>query len=173
MTRLAVTALSGTLVLALGCHAPHPTAEHDVGVAENKYLNDTAIGNAIIAQRTLYPYHFIPDAPTVNELGEHDLGVLTEHFKRHPGKLNVRRGATPEDLYQSRVDYVAGRLSQAGVNLGPIEDGSPGGEGMLSERVLTVLEKSYEKEGQGDQGGDMGATGARAQSVNRTRGAGR
>ena len=156
MTHYIRTTLGIAILLAVGCHAPHPTEEHAVGSAEVTYLNDSAIQNAIIAQHTLYPYQFIPDAATLNELGDHDLCVLIEHFKSHPGKLNVRRGDTAEDLYQSRIKTVSDKMARAGVQLEPIQDGSPGGDGMKSDRVLTVLERSYSlKQGSGSDSGSM------------------
>ena len=62
---------------------------------------------------------------------------------------NIRRGDTAEDLYQSRVSFVTERMMHCGVKLGPIEDGPPGGQGAPSERVLTVLERSYERQAPG------------------------
>ncbi len=64
-----------------------------------KTYNDIAIQNAVISQHTLFPYHFVNNAMELNELGDSDLKVLAEHFAKHPGKLNIRRGNISEDLY--------------------------------------------------------------------------
>ena len=157
---------TSVLLLAMGCNTPTPT-EREVDVVGVNYLNDSAIQNAIIAQHTLYPYHFVANAPSTNELGEHDLNVLIEHFKTHPGTLNVRRGDTSADLYQTRVNFVAERMYRSHVALGPIEDGPPGGPGAPSERVLTVLKRSYAlQEGSGGAQA-MIPSGARSAAVNR------
>jgi len=150
MKQVAFATFTSMMLLTTGCNepksssaAPAASDERDVNIAETNWYNESAIDNAIITQHTLYPYHFVPDAPSANELGDHDLLVLIEHYKSHPGKLNVRRGNTSTELYQARVNFVVERMFNAGVRLGPIEDGFPGGEGMSSERVLVVLQRSY------------------------------
>lgn len=102
---------------------------------------DDAIKNAIIVQHTLYPYHFVDDSAELNALGEHDLAILAEHFKKYAGKLNVRRGPETAQLYAARLGAAAEALKQAGVVDKPISisDGLPGGEGMGSERVVEIL----------------------------------
>ncbi len=42
---------------------------------------DEQINNAIVRQKTVYPYHFVADAPSLNELGKHDLTILGRHYK--------------------------------------------------------------------------------------------
>ncbi len=106
--------------------------------------NDIAIQNAIISQHTLFPYHFVKDGAELNELGQRDLDILAAHLIEHPGLLNVRRDNSSDDLYKTRVDFVLGKLKQAGINTEriSISDGMPGGTGMPSESVLTILERS-------------------------------
>lgn len=105
--------------------------------------NDTAIENAIISQHTLFPYHFVQNRAELNELGQRDLAVLAGHFMKHPGSLNIRRHEITAELYEARVNFVRERLRQAGINVErmSISDGMPGGSGMASERVLTILEE--------------------------------
>ncbi|HKQ49937.1 MAG TPA: hypothetical protein VJZ71_17820 [Phycisphaerae bacterium] len=160
---------AGLALAALACNSPSPSSpstssappERDINMAESKYFNDTAIQNAIIAQHTLYPYHFVTHSACLNELGEHDFNVLVDHYKTHPGPLNLRRGDAAPELHEARLQFISDRLAKAGINIGPIEDGHPGGEGMLSEFVLMVIQKSY---GGGDDqgGGDMNGTGGGA-----------
>jgi len=163
MTRPAFLTSASLVFLVSACNKPTSPPERDVNIAESKWLNDAAIQNAIIAQHTLYPYHFITYSASLNELGEHDFGVLIEHYKDHPGPLNVRRGDASLELQEARVRFVTDKLLKAGIDLGPIEDGAPGGEGMLSDHVLTVLERSYEAGNKGASG-DM-STGARSAAV--------
>lgn len=107
-------------------------------------LNNIGIENAIVTQHTLYPYHFVPNGEGLNELGQRDLAVLTRYFLEHPGVLNVRRGEdTSAEVYQARVAGVRNRLQQAGVEPGRVNlvDGAPGGSGLISEQVVTILQK--------------------------------
>lgn len=131
-------------ILTLGCE---PSAEQgpDKQLVNRRLINsynDTAIENAIISQHTLFPYHFVQNGAELNELGQRDLAVLAGHFMKHPGNLNIRRYDTAAELYEARVNTVRERLREAGINVErmSISDGMPGGSGMASERVLTILE---------------------------------
>jgi hypothetical protein len=135
-------------VLIFGCQEETAKSPNDHGVNSklvNTY-NDIAIQNAVVSQHTLYPYHFVENGAELNELGQKDLAVLTSHFVKHPGHLNIRKHKTPGDLYQARVNLVRDRLQQAGIanNRISISDGMPGGSGMSSERVLVILEQESE-----------------------------
>lgn len=107
--------------------------------------SDIAVQNAIISQHTLYPYHFEKNSAELNELGLRDLGVLAAHFGKTPGRLNVRRDSTPADIYQARIKLVLDKLQEAGINVDQmsVADGMPGGPGMLSEKIIMVLQEEY------------------------------
>jgi hypothetical protein len=108
-------------------------------------LNNLGVENAIVTQHTLYPYHFVVAGEKLNDLGQRDFAVLARHFTEHPGLLNVRRGEgiSPE-LYQARIAWVTSRLKEAGIDPArvTISDGMPGGPGLPSERVVTILQKT-------------------------------
>lgn len=108
----------------------------------NSY-NNIAVQNAIISQHTLFPYHFVKNGKELNELGNSDLKVLAKHFLRYPGKLNIRRSNVPQDLYQGRINFVLRQLKEAGVKDDQISisDAMPGGPGMLSEKILIIVEE--------------------------------
>jgi len=110
-------------------------------------LNDIAMKNAIISQHTLYPYHFVEDAAELNKLGQRDLVILAKHFMEHPGCLNIRRNNIAADLYEARVRLVRDKLKEAGVSTERIDisDGMPGGSGMASEKIVTILENEQQK----------------------------
>jgi hypothetical protein len=112
-------------------------------------LNNIGVENAIIAQHTLYPYHFVPDGERLNDLGRRDFSVLTGHFAEHTGSLNIRRDKTPAELYEARVSFVIESLKEAGIKMSRvrISDGMPGGSGMPTERVVTILQKTAEDSG--------------------------
>ncbi len=139
-----VIAQLGLLIFAtVGCKSTEALSndERDVNVWLVDSINDTAIKNAVIAQQSLFPYHFIPNAPALNKLGQRDLEVLAEHHKEYPGDLNVRRGGVSETLYARRVQTVISALVKAGVDKDriSIRDALSGGDGMPSERLLVIL----------------------------------
>jgi hypothetical protein len=109
-------------------------------------LNNIGVENAIIAQHTLYPYHFVADGAGLNDLGRRDLMVLAKHFKENPGVLNIRKGEAGAALYEARVARVLSQLKEAGVETDrtSVSDGMPGGDGVPSERVVTVFQKKSE-----------------------------
>jgi hypothetical protein len=138
--RVTMTVLCALMV---GCAENAQKSQDTAAVNEElvSSLNDMAIQNAIISQHTLFPYHFVENSAELNELGRHDFAVLAKHFMGNPGQLNIRRDNVPEALYKARVNFVADRCKQAGVGAERILilDGMPGGSGMASERVLTIL----------------------------------
>ncbi len=116
-----------------------------------KTINNISVENAIIAQRTLYPYHFVADGEQLNELGQRDFAVLARHFKEHPGVLNIRQGQASPELYEARIAQILSGLNQAGVETDrmSISDAMPGGSGMPSEQVITILEEEPTRAGSG------------------------
>lgn len=133
-------------ILIIGCqeNVQQDSSHRLVNVQLVRSYNDIAIQNAIVSQHTLFPYHFVTDGAELNELGQRDLAALTSHFIKHPGHLNIRRHNTPAALYEARVNVVHERLLEAGVDAKriSISDDMPGGTGITSERVLTILEKA-------------------------------
>ena len=129
-----------------GCEAEQQTAcgpEVNLDAELVRTLNDIGIENAILAQHTLYPYHFVSNADTLNELGQRDLAVLARHFREHPGALQIQGPDGDGDLYEARVAHVLGRLKDASVDTArmTVSEGMPGGSGVASGRVITILEK--------------------------------
>lgn len=103
-------------------------------------LNDIAIENAIVTQRTLYPFHFIKNSEKLNELGHKDLSILIGHLKEYPGQLNVQQQDTDYNLYQARLAFVFQELQDAGVDMTKVSlvDGMPGGDGMETDDVIEI-----------------------------------
>ncbi len=153
-TRKIMASINLISVLCLcGCCAPqkekvsNPIDQSQVDRAIVGIYSDMAIQNAIIAQHTLYPYHFVNNSANLNTIGERDLSVLIAHFLNNPGKLIVQQGAADDLLYQSRAQLVyekllAGGIVQEKIN---ITDGMPGGDGMPSGSVIEILEKAKTK----------------------------
>jgi hypothetical protein len=110
---------------------------------------DSAIANAILAQHTLYAYHFARGGSALNELGLRDLDILAAHFKENPGELNVRPGDASASLYEARVNEVRNTLAKAGVarDRVTLARGLPGGDGMPAEQVIRILAQDRKAEG--------------------------
>jgi hypothetical protein len=137
---------AGILVLMLaGCSETDPglQKQRSVNVWMAQTVRDAQRDNALIAQHTLYSYHFIPDSPTLNDLGFSDLSILASHYRMHPGRLSVRRQDAPEDLHEARVAGVRYFLEKSGVQMDRmvVEDVLPGGDGAQADRVLRSLER--------------------------------
>lgn len=141
-----------TLMLAVGCESGNLNPDYGSRESEAwlvKTYNDVAIENAIIRQHSILPYHFIRNSDELNELGSRDLAILAGHYSKHPGRLNIRRGSTSPELYESRIKTVLNLMSKAGVKTQKIDvtDGLPGGEGMASHEVTFILAREYDIHG--------------------------
>jgi len=141
-----IAVLLGALGACKGANADTEVTEHDGPWAADLIAN-ASLNNAIVTQHTLYPYHFVSGTATLNDLGQRDLSVLTDHFLKAGGDLNVHRGGVPQPLYDARVKTVLESLAAAGVASGAVavKDGLPGGEGMTSERVIVILKEKMSK----------------------------
>jgi hypothetical protein len=144
--------LAAGLAGAPGCQNQIGTGPiHDDRGAYNAWtiqtVNDGAVRNAIVAQHTLYPYHFVDYSGDLNDLGKRDTAILAAHYKRYPGELNVHRGPEPDGTYQARLKAVADALASGGVasNTIKIGDGMPGGDGISSTRVITILQAENQR----------------------------
>jgi len=143
MRYAAILLISGMLVLAAGCE-PDPQAVKLDRQLVTTYGNES-VNNAILVQRTVYPYHFEIGGADLNTLGERDLGVLAGHFTKYPGAMNVRRGAESKSLYKARVAVVRQFLLDAGVDgrRVAIENDLPGGDGLTSHEVAIIINEAF------------------------------
>ncbi len=157
MRHATVILVAALLVATAGCGLEAPFSNEENARA-NRWLVgsyiDAGIAQAIVRQRSLYPYHFGDNSGMLNELGRRDLEILTVHFLRSPGKLNIRQGQESDELYKERVAGVVGLLIRSGVDAKrvAIEDGLPGGDGMSSERVVVVFASEQELKASGYSG---------------------
>lgn len=141
-------------ILTVGCQEENMQEPPDARLMNSRLItsySDFAIQNAIISEHTLFPYHFVKNGARLNELGQRDLAVLTGHFARNGGHLNIRQLGVSDELYEARVSLVRERLQDAGIDMARINtsDGMPGGSGMPSERVLVILEQESTSIGAG------------------------
>jgi hypothetical protein len=109
----------------------------------------------IIRQHTIYPYHFVAETATLNELGQRDVAILAGHYASlsvdrgmPPGALSVRRGDASPGLYDARVRAVTAELARGGVpnDRVRIADAVPGGDGMLPGRIKVVLQRDTDNQ---------------------------
>ena len=138
-------------ILLCGCQEQQAGPTVNTSEVNRKIVDtysDLAIQNAIIAQHTLYPYHFVNNSSQLNGLGERDLSVLIRHYQDNPGKLVLQQGGTESLLYQSRAQTVYEKLLQGGIADEKIRiiDGMPGGSGMASNSIIEVLETERTKD---------------------------
>jgi len=166
-----IITMSLLAVLLTGC-AENSQKSQDTGLANAELVNsynDIAIQNAIIAEHTLFPYHFVNNSAGLNELGQRDLAVLTKHFMEHPGSLSIRRGDIPAELYEARVKLVLDRWKAAGINMKRVDisDDMPGGPGMTSEKIIKILER--ESKPSGTKMTTIGISGAGSTEISGTR----
>jgi hypothetical protein len=146
-TRLSVLAPVLLLLCACGVSESQLQRQRSLNTWMIESLKDSAVGAAIVTQRTLYPYHFVAGSHDLTELGQADLAVLAGHFRAHPGTLHLRRGDTVEALYNARRIRVIERLGALGVDVAGVQvvDGLAHGEGADSERVSTMLSQETER----------------------------
>ncbi len=138
MTKFA--GLSWLVLVGVGC----TPVGNSVGKGEmwvGDAIRRASIDRAIVAQRTLYPYHFVTDAAELNDLGRRDLRALAKHYREHTGELALWRGDASETLYEARQTTVEEQLLEMGISAEQliVGDGVPGGDGISSERLIRIL----------------------------------
>lgn len=110
------------------------------GAILHSYMEE-ASANGVLRQMTIYSYHFVSGTARLNQLGSRDVNILARHFRDQPGTLNVLSDDVHVDLYAARMETVRATLIDAGVqpSLIFITDGLPGGDGMRSLEIQTIL----------------------------------
>jgi hypothetical protein len=160
-TLMLLPMLFGALA-SCGSTKKHAELEGRANMWAGDAIKNASLNNAIISQHTLYPYHFVSSSAELNDLGLRDLNVLSDHFTKTPGDLNVRRGDASQSLYEARVKTVLDRLAEVGVQGGSVavKDEMPGGEGISSERVIVILKGKMTSPGSTMDGGTSAVTGS-------------
>jgi len=126
-------------------------------------VRDSGVKAAIIAQHTLFPYHFETDGDMLNALGERDLAVLSAHLRVHPGQINIPRGNLDAKMYDARVAHVNEALHAAGVNADNVKIvDAMGGTNMMSpsEDIIRDLRNARSRGMQQQQQQQNGSNGS-------------
>jgi hypothetical protein len=171
-----------TLALGPGCAhktpPPQPASEKESDMLVTDGVRDAQVRAAIVAQHTLFPYHFAEGGEELNDLGRADLSVLAQHLRSQGGgELNVRRGPAAELLYSARVVRVREALRAEGVDVAKVRiaDNFAGADGMSSTDVARALsseqgQKAFQPADQSSSGSDRGTP---ANAANNSTGGGR
>lgn len=112
-------------------------------------VNDDMVSNAILREHSLFPYHFVENGAALNDLGKHDLNVLICFYRANPGYVNVPSGGVSNEIYQARLRTVSDAMRAGGVEASRIRiiDSVPGGDGISSDRIVTILENEKQPGG--------------------------
>lgn len=132
------SALLATL-LSLGCASP---SAQKASLTEGQLwvgaaIRQASLDRAIVAERTIYPFHFVAGSADLNDLGSRDLGVLARHAAEHGGTIQLHRGRTSFELYAARTRSVRAALQAQGVDLERVAvvDEPPFGPGISGRRA--------------------------------------
>ena len=149
--------LSSAVLALLSACASHTKSD---GLHAGDLLLGASLQRAIIAQSTVYPYHFVPDAAELNALGQRDVSVLAAHLREHAGSLVVNRGSATQQLHDARVKAVLAALEQEGVpaNQVAVREGLPGGDGLSTLRVIDIFDRPLVLTGAGISTMDAAST---------------
>lgn len=112
--------LAGCLMMGIGCMGPparrnappqgitsnpHEISEHDVHMVDN----------AMLADMSMSPAHFVPNTPELNALGVRRLNRLASILKIYGGTLGYDGAEKSEELKEQRLKRIRGYLIASGV----------------------------------------------------------
>ncbi len=103
---------------------------------------DASVRQAVVTERTVYPYHFVDQAAELNMLGLSHVQRLATALRATPGTVNLPRGDVSVALYEQRVESLREALRHFDVDADAVEviDDFPGGRGMPAARVRSGIE---------------------------------
>jgi hypothetical protein len=153
LANLALHAVPAVMLCAGAC-TPTPPAEVDRARIDDRLLEpadrgfatqpmDDQARAAVVRQRTIFEFQFVPGSAALTPVGVRDLGFLAEAMRLEGGAIAVRRGAAGDDLYRARLDSVRRTLSARGIGVDRIalSDGLAGGTGVESGEALVIREQ--------------------------------
>jgi outer membrane protein OmpA-like peptidoglycan-associated protein len=84
LNMLAMVACTTSQTANYGTGRLSPAEINAAGAMFGQALTDESVANAVITQRTVFPYHFVSGTTALTELGIRDLQILAAHFKKYP-----------------------------------------------------------------------------------------
>ncbi len=120
-------------------------AEYAEAIPDGSYLAmyaEEAIDSAIVREHAVYMHHFRANGAELNTLGRRVIETLAQHYGEYGGALSVVQGDANDEIFEARIDAVRDALADAGVDPSRITIGdmAPGGDGIRSDRVLSILD---------------------------------
>ncbi len=139
---LAALALSGC---AATVSSRVPVAASEIWPSER--FMEAQAANALILERSIYPWHFLPGTAEPTPLAERRLELLGRYFGPQGGSLLVRQGEAEDTLYRQRIALVRQRLAAAGADAARvhIDDAMPGGDGLESMMAWRAYMAPFER----------------------------
>jgi type IV pilus biogenesis protein CpaD/CtpE len=144
-----VLATAAALVLSSGCApktAPDAMAGSDEAQTNElmvRLSEDQNMRNAVLAERTVYAYHFASGRSELTPLGQRTVEILAAVYRQQPGDLHLERGDASSALYDARVQCVRRELAEAGVEADKVNimPGLPGGDGTSAEHAYRAVQE--------------------------------
>jgi hypothetical protein len=133
------TLLASTWFLASCSTSPKETPYSRGEMWIGDAIQQASLDRAIVAERTLYPFHFATGTSELNDLGKRDLRVLAKHVARHGGAVHLHRGSTTDEVYAARAQAVEAALEAEGVapEQASVVDEAPQGPGIPAHRAAS------------------------------------
>jgi hypothetical protein len=149
-------------VVVGGCSSKPEAEPTDLYIGPERVENEQIVNMSFeeqaragaITSRTIYPHHFLPDAPELTLVGQRRFDAMTTHAPGMPIEIQVPRGDASNALYEQRLAALRQHLVADGIDptLVTFADGKmPGGDGISSDRVnlLAVEEQRNRQQTQG------------------------
>jgi hypothetical protein len=156
-----LTAMLAAWASTTGCHEPM-TRTNAPPQGHTDYKNELRenyvhmTDNAMLADMSMSPGHFVPHSSELNSLGVARLRRYGEIMSTYGGTLHYD-GPADGDLRPARVAQIETFLLAMGLdpNEFDVEEGIAGGEGMRAEESMAAREASSitEESASGDSGG--------------------
>lgn len=133
----AIAGLCFVALLTAGCEGPTerlnaPPQGHSDHPAELQDNYVRMADNAMLAERSMSPVHFVPETSELNSLGARRLNRYATLLKVYGGPLHYDGVEDRDELAEQRLERIEQYLVSAGV--GPdfftVDRGSAGGRGM-------------------------------------------
>jgi hypothetical protein len=144
-----IIAAASLLIASLGCQT-HPQRLNAPPQGATHYSHElqepmmTMTDNALLADMSVAPVHFVPSQPELNGTGARRLKRMANILKVYGGKVHYTGYGEPEDLTSQRIDKIREYLLAEGIEGETFEvaQGLAGGRGMAATEAIAIREGS-------------------------------